>query len=583
MKRLFPIIFSLSVATPLISYGQCPAERHPLYDAAAPTKPDKHAPASYLSVQPLEEKKLTTESATVIGIADNATKLMSAATELQLSGWRGERCSTQLVVNANGPVQQLKISSPGLTRNGRTIPASVSMIRYTKAHGVPTADIIGGETTCDNPQGISRGVWVQVDIPQDAEPGLYQGFVNISAPGCAEAKQKISLLVAEEVLPAPAQWKIHLDLWQYPDSVARWHDVAPWSPEHFAIMRPLMKRLAAAGQKCITCSLLDEAWNAQTYDAFPSMIRWIRGVDGKMRYDYSALDAWIHFMHDEIGIQGQISCYSMLPWHLRVRYFDESTGHYDYVKTIPGTPDFEKIWKPFLQDFHKHMQEKGWAQKTCISIDERPDAMVREAMRLVAENAPSFRIASAVDKPSELTSDVYSISPVITHAGTALGDLLRERQQAGKITTFYVCLHPQKPNTFTHSEPAQAEWLGFFAAANNLDGFLRWAYNAWNRNPFECTDFVHWPSGDCFLVYPGNRSSVRFERLRDGIEAYEKINLLRARSTESSEAAEAVNHMNEVLATVFTVERSTGSTHNEDVQRARLLLEETAQKLREQH
>ena len=59
------------------------------------------------------------------------------------------------------------------------------------------------------------------------------------------------------------------------------------------------------------------------------------------------------------------------------------------MKAEPGEPSFEQVWAPFLCDFHRHMQEKGWAEKTCIAIDERPDEMVREAMRLVRENAPS--------------------------------------------------------------------------------------------------------------------------------------------------------------------------------------------------
>lgn len=244
-----------------------------------------------------------------------------------------------------------------------------------------------------------------------------------------------------------------------------------------------------------------------------------------------------------------------------------------YLPILPVPP----LWLRRLLQLR--MQEKGWAEKTCIYIDERPDRMVREAMKLVRENAPSFRVASAVDKPSRLTREVYNISPVITHAGSALGDLLRERKASGKITTFYVCLHPAKPNTFTGSNPAEAEWLGLFAAANNLDGFLRWAYNSWNLNPLECTDFVHWPSGDCFLVYPGNRSSVRFERLRDGIEEYEKVNLLRARAGESPRAAAAVQRMNVTLSSIFTVARSTGTTHAEDVRRARELIEETARVL----
>jgi len=123
-----------------------------------------------------------------------------------------------------------------------------------------------------------------VNIPQDAKPGRYTGIVTASAPGCKPVEQQAELEVIDAELPAPKDWKIHLDLWQHPQAVARWHDVELWSKTHFAIMRPLMKRLAEAGQKCITCTILDEAWNGQTYDWFPSMIRWVRGKDGVMRY-----------------------------------------------------------------------------------------------------------------------------------------------------------------------------------------------------------------------------------------------------------------------------------------------------------
>lgn len=568
MKTFFSLLLA-SLA--LQVHAQWPADRKQPYDAAAPTKAENQPQASQLAIYPVADIRLTAAGTAAV-----------PAAELRLHAWRGERCSTQLAVQPNGQARQLRVSCAGFSNGEQTIPATVSMIRYTMAHGTPTADIIGTETSCDSPAGVIRGIWVQIDVPHDAAPGIYQGNVVVTAEGCAETMQKIILHVGEETLPSPDKWKIHLDLWQYPYSVARWHDVEPWSPEHFALLRPLMQRLAAAGQKCITTTVLDEAWNGQTYDAYPSMVRWIRGRDGKMRYDYSALDAWVSFMHDEIGIRGQISCYTMIPWHLKVRFFDESTGRYDSIKAIPGTPEYAALWAPFLKDFHAHMQQKGWAEKTCISIDERPDAYVRAARELLKENAPSFRIASAVDKPSDLTREVYYISPVLTHAGSALGELLQERRKSGKITTFYVCLHPLKPNTFTFSPPAEAEWLGFFAAANQLDGFLRWAYNAWNRNPFESTDFVKWPSGDGFLVYPGNRSSIRFERLRDGIENYEKIQLLRARAAESPEATEIINLMNEQLADIFTVERSTGSTHTDDVQRARNIIDRTARLLRDQ-
>ncbi len=530
--------------------------------ATLPSSPEQ------LLIAPAVDRKLTA------GDPYPFTRELSPA-PLRLRGWRGERCSAQLAISTGGSAAQLKVTASPLSMNGQEIATSASMIRYTKAGGSIVADVIGHENNCEHPAGTHRAVWFKVDIPATAAPGLYRGTVTVTSPDNKPAVQVIELEVEDATLPPPADWKIHLDLWQHPQSVARWHDVEPWSPAHFEILRPLMKRLAQAGQKCITCTLLDEAWNGQTYDYFPSMIRWIRGKDGVIRYDYSILDAWITFMHDEIGIREQISCYSMLPWHLKIRCFDEARGEDILLNANPSTPDFAALWAPFLRDFHRHMQKKGWAYKTCIAIDERPDDMVRAAMELIRRNAPSFRVASAVDKPSELTKEVYNISPVITHAGTALGPLLGERHAAGKITTFYVCLHPLRPNTFTTSAPAEAEWLGLFAAANHLDGFLRWAYNSWNRNPLECTDFVHWPTGDCFLVYPGNRSSIRFERLRDGIEQFEKINLLRARAADSPQAAAIIDSMNVRLAAIFTVERSSGHSHTEDIRTARDIIHET--------
>lgn len=37
--------------------------------------------------------------------------------------------------------------------------------------------------------------------------------------------------------------------------------------------------------------------------------------------------------------------------------------------------------------------------------------------------------------------------------------------------------------------------------------------------------FRSWPAGDCFIVYPDGRSSVRMEMLLEGIQDYEKARL----------------------------------------------------------
>jgi len=48
------------------------------------------------------------------------------------------------------------------------------------------------------------------------------------------------------------------------------------------------------------------------------------------------------------------------------------------------------------------------------------------------------------------------------------------------------------------------------------------------------TRFRTWPAGDTFFVYPDSKSSIRFEKLREGIQDFEKLRILRDTFTNSN-------------------------------------------------
>ena len=72
--------------------------------------------------------------------------------------------------------------------------------------------------------------------------------------------------------------------------------------------------------------------------------------------------------------------------------------------------------------------------------------------------------------------------------------------------------------------------MSWYAAAEDYDGFLRWAYNSWVEDPIRDSRFRKWAAGDTYIVYPEGRSSIRFERLIEGIQDWEKIRILQAES-----------------------------------------------------
>lgn len=114
-------------------------------------------------------------------------------------------------------------------------------------------------------------------------------------------------------------------------------------------------------------------------------------------------------------------------------------------------------------------------------------------------------------------------------------DVVKARAAKGFSSTYYVCCTPPMPNTFVFSPPAEGRWLGWYAMAYGYDGFLRWAYDAWPADPVRDARHVLWPAGDTFLLYPGAQSSIRFEKLREGIVDFEKIRLARERAAQSSD------------------------------------------------
>ena len=463
--------------------------------------------------------------------------------EATLTGWRGEKVSAQAVVSAPAAVDGLTCTASdfraadgaklaGITRvrfvkyvvSDRFLPDQACGARPANNPAHLEADLLDEAASFDMPTRSTRPLWITVDIPRDAAPGHYTSQINVKGKGVDETLT-LHLNVTERTLPAPSEWAYHLDLWQHPAAVARVEGVPVWSDEHFERMRPTMQQLADAGQKVITATLNKEPWNNQCYDAYADMIVWTRLANGTWEYDFTVFDRWVEFML-ELGIGKYINCYSMLPWNNMLHYKDAVTGEFVDVKADPGTPAFREMWSPFLPAFADHLRRKGWLGITNIAMDERSPEVMAEATALLKEVAPELGIALAdnhkIFKQYPYIKDMCaSIFGPIEQADIA------QRRSEGLTTTFYVCCSSGFPNTYTSSAPAEATYLSWYAAAEDYDGFLRWAYNSWVEDPIRDSRFRTWAAGDTYLVYPEGRSSIRFERLVEGIQDWEKIRLLK--------------------------------------------------------
>lgn len=464
--------------------------------------------------------------------------------------WRGERVFAQAVISSDAELKDVTLSASDL-RNGKFVIKSgnislqfvsfvTSDLLDTTKYGqcgqrldkskwgeVLVADVLDLNESMNIPAERMQPVWMTVNVPSDAKPGKYTGRMTVSSSNAKTRSIPVELIVSDHILPPASDWAFHLDLWQNPYSVARVENVPLWSDAHFEAMRPVMKMLADAGQKSVTATIMNRPWNGQTEDAFGSMVTKIRRVDGTWLYDYTIFDRWVEFMFS-LGIDRQINCYSMIPWALEFDYYDQATSSNTTIQATPGSQEYNEYWGSFIADFARHLKSKGWFEKTMIAMDERPLESMQAVLSLIRKIEPDFKISLAGSYHEPVIYDIVDFSETFSGKKEFPESVKAKRKELGLTTTFYTCCAEAHPNLFVISDPDEAVWLGWFAQAENYDGYLRWAYNSWTADPLTDARFRTWPAGDCFVVYPGGRASIHFAKLTEGIQDFEKVRILRA-------------------------------------------------------
>lgn len=510
-----------------------------------PADPDKYD----ISIWETEEPGIHSGFGSTDLAYSKSTPPIGEITEsIDLQGWKGERVSCKLLVWSKEGGENIRINTKGFSNKNYSFDdgsVSVNVVKYVltdqflnenggacgprdndkvPVHLVP--EIISDESSFVIEAPGTRPIWISVDIPADAPAGIYKGKINIKIKS-STVKHEVLLEVLDKTLPPPSEWKFHLDLWQNPFAIARYHGVELWSEEHIELLKPYLTMLAEAGQKCITTTINDRPWGWEKpcYDDFRSMIDWKKKKDGSWEYDYSNFDLFVNLAM-ECGISKQINCYTMVPIRNDFVWFDEVLSDTIVQKLYPGTPEYEAFWIPFLSDFSEHLESKEWLAKTTIALDEREEEEMALMFKFIADAAPEFKITMAGFYHERVNLEIYDFSSNWRDGGRIPAEAVKSRKDAGLITTYYVACGIPTPNNFTFSPPAESCVEGWIAAAMGFDGFLRWAYNSWPEDPMMDSRYVKWPAGDTYFIYPGPLSSVRFERLREGIQDYEKIRII---------------------------------------------------------
>lgn len=263
------------------------------------------------------------------------------------------------------------------------------------------------------------------------------------------------------------------------------------------------------------------------------------------------------------------------------------------------TPEYPVLFDSYCRQLEAHLQAKGWLDEAFIYWFDEPSAdqypFVMNGFAKLKKSCP--RIARMLTEQVEPAlvggPDIWcSISDNYDHARA------EQRRKFGEKFWWYVCTGPKAPYTglfLDHAAPEMRIWL-WQTFQRNIEGILVWETTYWTssaaypdakapQNPY--TDPMSWTSGystpagdrrpwgngDGRFIYPpltaaranssapvleGPVDSIRWEQLRDGIEDYEYLCLLRQRlaARKASLSAEAYQQYAQLLVVPDNITRS---------------------------
>ena len=263
---------------------------------------------------------------------------------------------------------------------------------------------------------------------------------------------------------------------------------------------------------------------------------------------------------------------------------------------VDGDPRFEAVLADYLGQIDKHIVEKGWINFFYSYTFDEPEKhnypfLIKELIK-IKKYAPHIKVM-ITEEPSDALTKVVDIWCPITREFSYKDSL--KAQKDGDEMWWYICTNPRAPFAglfIDHAGGDLRTWL-WQTFKYNIEGILIWsttymysgtAYPNSLQNPYQdpmswADVYVlpkgtkrNWGNGDGRFFYPpystkdGSKagddekfvSTMRLDILRDGIEDYEYLHILKRLLAEKSTklSAEENKKYAELLIVPQTITKS---------------------------
>lgn len=389
--------------------------------------------------------------------------------------------------------------------------------------------------------GQWRSVWVAIDPKGQAGPGVYPIIIRFEGDsGDILAEERFEL----EIIPAqlPKQQLLHTE-WFHADCLATQYRTEAFGERHWELLEAYIQAAADHGINMLLTPLFTPPLDTEVGGERPT----VQLVDVKVtgeneyRFGFGRLKRWVDLCL-KCGIEYFEFSHLFTQWGARhaPKIIAEADGK---TKRIFGweTDAFGEEYRQFLNQLLPQLvswiRENGLEGRSYFHISDEPTLDQLESYRIaqgmVEGHLSGFPIIDAL-------SDYDFYEKGLVQIPVPANDHIEPFLENGvtPLWTYYCCSQYKKvSNRFFCMPSVRNRMLGYQLYKYDAAGFLHWGFNFWYSqyskrviDPFRVTDAGGgFPSGDSYLVYPGEHgpvSSIRFEVLREALQDLRALRLL---------------------------------------------------------
>lgn len=368
-----------------------------------------------------------------------------------------------------------------------------------------------------------RSLWITVKPSQKVLPGTYPIKIIFK-----KEEEILSSVIFEITILAgklPKQKLIHTE-WFHADCIADYYKVEVFSEKHWDLIEKFIKIAVEHGINMILTPVftppLDTAVGGERTTV---QLVEVTREGNHYTFDFTKLKRWVE-MCLHCGIEYFEIAHLFTQWGAKhaPKIMGYEQGQYKKLfgwGTDAAGEEYQTFLQQFLTQLVRFIEEHDLKERCYFHISDEPRQEHLENYKKALEGiADILKDYPIIDALSDYDFYQHQLVKMPIPANSSIEPFLEN--QVPNLWTYYCCgQYAEVSNRFFSMPSARNRIIGTQLYKYNIVGFLHWGYNFWNAqysafriNPFQVTDSDRaFPSGDPFLVYPGEEGPIPSIRL----------------------------------------------------------------------